>query len=182
MPSDPFRMSRCDLLVGRIETPLEAELERDPGAVDIGRECDGVVEGGGERFLAERRQAPADRLADELRVRRRRGCDDHGASAVQGRVDGRRRLDPTVCCNVEGAVRIDVADDDAVDAGRRLQQAGMEPPDPAGTEQGDPHGVPAPAWSAPSRRSDAASTRRPIAALSEGGPRPRSCSTMSQPS
>ena len=79
-----------------------------------------------------------------------------------------------------------VGDEELVDAGRRRQEAGVEPPDPAGAEQGDLHGAAAGRAdrdaASPARRNDAARTRRPIAALSDGGGQPLSCSTMSQPS
>ena len=74
-------------------------------------------------------------------------------------------------------------DDEPLDAGCRGQQSGMEPPDPTRAEKGDPHREPAPTARAdPARRRAAVRTRRPIAALSDGGPQQLSCSTISQPS
>ena len=71
----------------------------------------------------------------------------------------------------------------ALHARRRGQQPGMEPPDPARAQEGDPHREPAAVVRAgPALRSAAARTRRPMAALSDGGPQQLSCSTMSQPS
>ena len=89
------------------------------------------------------------------------------------------------------AIRVDVGDHELVDAGGVAQESGVEPTDPTGAEERDPHRV-APSGepgargepvgpAVPSRRSTDASTRRPIAALSDGGAQVVSCSTISQP-
>ena len=71
-----------------------------------------------------------------------------------------------------GAGRVGIGDDDAVDAGRGRQQPAVETPDPPRAEQCDPHRPVLPIALCPNRarRRAAASTRRPIAALSDGGP------------
>ena len=75
------------------------------------------------------------------------------------------------------AIRIGVGDHDLVDAGGVSQEPGVEATDPTGAEERDSHAAPA----VPTRRRDDASTRRPIAALSDGGAQVVSCSTISHP-
>ncbi len=119
-----------------------------------------------------------------LGVGRRGGGDDDGLGGVHGGLDGRRGRGAHLGRDVGGTGRVGIGDDDAVDAGRGRQQPAVETPDPPRSEQCDLHRPSsfASRASPPSRRSAAARTRRPIAALSDGGPQQLSCSTISQPS
>ncbi len=187
------------LAVAGVEAALESELEGDAGPGDVMGDLDRRGDVRGERLLAERRESAIRRRPDQICVRgRRRGDDDRvghverGLQAGDGPgIDLRRRF--------RGSLRHRIGDDQLVEPRGRRQETGVQPTDPAGTEQGDPHrGAPSAmvvaevaaaegagvAFVAPapaSRRRAAARTRRLIAALSAGGGQPLSCSTISQP-
>ena len=94
-------------------------------------------------------------------------------SGVHRRCDGRADF----VRDLGGTGGVDVGDQERVDAGGGAEEAGVEPADAPGTEERDPHAEPP----VPSRRNVDASTRRPMAALSDGGAQVVSCSTISQP-
>jgi hypothetical protein len=175
--------------VAGVESSLEAQLEGDPGVGDGPGDLDRGRQVERQGFLAEGGQPAGGGAADQLRVSRGRHGDHHRVRAVERLVvrGDRDRVD--LIGRVGCPVRQRIGDDEVVDPGRRREDPGVEPADPAGADEGDPHadargpGAVAPGSDGPEiRRSAAASTRRPIAALSAGGSQPLSCSTMSQPS
>ena len=169
------------LPVAAVEAPLEAELERDAARFDLARDRDRVLEVVRQRLLAERRQAARDRGADQLGMGRGRGGDDDRVGGGEGLVDRGGRVCTNLRRDLGGSRRVGIGDDQAVDAGCRAEEPGVEPADATGADQGDLHtGAPS-AASRPTVRRAWASTRRPIAAASEGGPQLLSCSTISQP-
>jgi len=89
-------------------------------------------------------------------------------------------------CSAEAPLYCNIAGHhELVHPGCLLEQSRVQPPDPAGTEERDPHDRAPLAMAprlAPARRRALARTRRPIAALSDGGPQQLSCSIISQPS
>ncbi len=106
--------------------------------------------------------------------------DDDGIGRVERGLDaGAGAGDPAdLGRHLGGASRVRVGDDDLVDPQGGREEARVEVPDASGAEHRHPHRL----ASEPARRRAPASTRRPMAALSEGGPQQLSCSTMSQPS
>ena len=149
----------------------------------------------GQRLLAERRHA----AGRSRRGSARRGRDVAAAMTTASAVAIVSAID------VVAAVIAPISVRDLGGAGRdrrrrpgarrcrgcRAEEAGVEPADAPGAEERDPHRV-APSGepgargepvgpAVPSRRSADASTRRPIAALSDGGAQVVSCSTISQP-
>ena len=107
------------LSVARIEPPLEADLERDPGLADTAHDVDGRGEILGERLLAECREAAVGGCADQVRMGARRCRDDDGVGLVQcglqrrngSRIDLRGRL--------RGTIGQGVRDHQLIDPGRR---------------------------------------------------------------
>jgi hypothetical protein len=130
-----------DLAVRRVEPALEAELEGHARANDLVRKRDRVSQARRERLLAERREAAADRRPDQLRVGPGGRRDHDGVGTGEGRVARFGRLDPGRRRDIGRARTIDVRDDDRIDAGRGPQQSRVEPADPAGAEERDPHGA-----------------------------------------
>src|SRR6187431_2280114 len=173
------------LPITRVEAALEPELEWDAGPVDLAGDRDHLVEAAGKRLLAEGWHPAADGLADQLGMGGRGGGDHDRVSAVEGRVDRRSGLDPRLTCDLRGSCRVDVAEHDRVDAIGVAQEARVQASDPAGSKECDLHAtlrMSPPRTGLLDRRNEAARTRRPIAAASDGGPMLASCSTISQPS
>ena len=130
------------LAVAGVETPLEAELEWDPAALDLAGDGERVVEVGSERLLAERRQAAPDRGADEVGVRGRGRRDDDGLGGVQGGLDRRRGRGAHLRRHGGGAGRVDIGDDHAIDTRRGNQEPAMKAADATGPQQCDLHRPP----------------------------------------
>ena len=156
--------------VAGVEAALEAELERDAGRPDRRGDVERRGEVVGERLLAERRQAPADRLPDQRRVGVRGGGDDDGIGFVERGLDRCGGADAGLGGDGRGPVGDRVGDDDLVDARRRGEQPGVEATDPARAELGDLH-----------RARASTSAARPIRSDSAGASHVLSCSTISQP-
>ena len=182
-PEFARRDQSARLHVPGVESPLEPQLERHAAPLDLVGDGDRVGEIHREGLLAEGRQATPDRRARQLGVGFGRRRDDDAIGLVEGRVDGRGGGRSDRGGDLHRPVGIGVRDDQLVDLGRLREEPCVHPPDPSGSEQRDPHrGDPDGRSPGPWRRRADASTRRPIAALSDGGPQVVSCSTISQPS
>ncbi len=75
------------LAIAGIEAALEAELEGNPGPLDVRCQGDRVAQVEGQRLFAERRQAVGQSGTDELGVGVRRRGDNDRLGAIHGLVD-----------------------------------------------------------------------------------------------
>ena len=169
------RPGGAPLAYAGVEATLEAELERDPDTIDVRGERDRGLEVRGERLLAERRLAGAERRTDELGMGRRRGGDDGGV----------RRVDGVVTMEVAGVIPVSAATSAARAGSASAMRTSSMPGVSRSSRACSRPMRPAPSNATligqqplrrrrapPRRRNVAASTRRPIAALSDGGPKP----------
>ena len=79
------------LAVARVEAALEAELEADPGGLDLIGQATRLGQVDRQRLLAEDRDAALEPGADEGRVRARAGGDDERIGRGDGLLDARVR-------------------------------------------------------------------------------------------
>ena len=129
-------MQPSGLLVAGIEAPLEADLDRYAGRLDLAGDGDGAGEVIRHRLLAERRDATRDAGSDELRVGIRGGSDDQRVSARERVIDLRALRAPIASASSIVSVGLGVGDGQH-DIGPLRQQPGVEAPDAARAKKAD---------------------------------------------
>ena len=129
------------LHVGRVEAPLEADLDDRPGGLRLVDERDRLLEVERERLLDEDRETGVDRPAHERGVGVRRRRHEHRVGRAERLVDGRGDAPADLRRGRRGAIGVDVVDDDLVDARLRRHEPSVQRADPARPEERDPHRV-----------------------------------------
>jgi hypothetical protein len=156
--------------VAGVEAALEAELERDAGFADLGGDVERGGEVVGERLLAERRQAAADRLRISVAwAFVAAAITTASASSSAASIDGAER---TPVSAATAAARSGIAS-----ATMTSSTPGVAASSPAWRRPIRP----APSWAILHRASASRSAARPIRSDSAGASHVLSCSSISQP-
>ena len=125
--------------VGRVEPALEADLDDGPGGLRAVDERDGLREVERERLLDEHRQPASIAWLTSVAWALVDAATSTASARAQRLVDGRGDPPADQRRRLGRAAGIDVVDDDLVDPGLRRHQASVQPADPAGAEERDPH-------------------------------------------
>jgi hypothetical protein len=135
--------------VRRVEAPVEADLERDPGRLDGGERAVDLVEVERHRLLAQDRLARRRGGDDEIRVRGGARADGDGVDLRGGQhpVDARRHRDAEAVGHLARRGLRDVVDGRHVRAGDPLlDDPRVHAADAPGAEEPDPE---RPCWLCP---------------------------------